>query len=135
MSRHAEELLEFDKLKEIVSGFTTCAPGRRAILSLAPQQDVTALNSEFALIREAVAYLRPGAEMGFGSLADPEPWLAQLAIPASVRSSSDLLDVASLMETVNGVRQVFKGETAKYARLADQREFRIQGGDVLLRSE
>ena len=53
VSRHAEELLEFDKLKEIVSGFTTCAPGRRAILSLAPQQDVTALNSEFALIREA----------------------------------------------------------------------------------
>jgi DNA mismatch repair protein MutS2 len=119
VSRHAEELLEFDKLKEIVSGFTTCAPGRRAILSLAPQQDVTALNSEFTLIREAVAYLRPGAEMGFGSLADPEPWLAQLAIPASVLSSADLLDVASLMETVNGVRQVFKGETAKYPRLAE----------------
>ena len=120
MSRHAEQLLEFDKLKEIVSGFTTCAPGRRAILSLNPRQDVSALNSEFTLIREAVAYLRPGAEMGFGSLADPEPWLAQLAMPASVLSSADLLDVASLMETANGIRQTFKGEAAKYPRLAEK---------------
>ncbi len=120
MSRHAEKLLEFDKLKEIVSGFTTCAPGRRAILSLSSQQDVSALNSEFTLIREAVAYLRPGAEMGFGSLADPEPWLAQLAMPASVLSSADLLDVASLMDTANGIRQTFKGETAKYPRLVEK---------------
>ncbi len=120
MSRHAEQLLEFDKLKEIVSGFTTCAPGRRAILSLNPQLDASALNSEFTLIREAVAYLRPGAEMGFGSLADPEQWLAQLAMPASVLSSADLLDVASLMETANGIRQTFKGEAAKYPRLAEK---------------
>ena len=120
MSRHAEQLLEFDKLKEIVSGFATCAPGHRAIFSLAPQQDVAALNSEFTLIREAVAYLRPGAEMGFGSLADPEKWLAQLAMPASVLSSADLLDVASLMDTANDVRQTFKGETAKYPRLAER---------------
>ncbi len=30
VSRPVEELLEFNTLKEIVSGFTTCAPGRRA---------------------------------------------------------------------------------------------------------
>src|SRR6201987_16695 len=89
VSRHAEQLLEFDKLKEIVRGFTTCAPGRRAILSLNPQLDVSALNSQFTLIREAVAYLRPGAEIGFGSLADPEPWLAQLSMPGSRRLRAD----------------------------------------------
>ena len=78
---HAEQLLEFDQLKEIVGGFTTCAPGRRAILALAPAQDVAALDAEFALIREAVAYLRAGSELGFGSLADPEQWLARLGVP------------------------------------------------------
>ena len=45
MSRSAEELLEFDKLKEIVGRFTTCAPGRRAIAALAPQQDAEALRN------------------------------------------------------------------------------------------
>jgi len=120
LSRHAEKLLEFDTLKEIVSGLTTCAPGRRATLALEPRQDIVSLESEFALIREAVAYLRPGAELGFGSLADPEPWLARLAIRASVLTSADLLDVASLAETANGVRQTFKADGGKFPRLAER---------------
>lgn len=119
MSRPSEEILEFDKLKEIVGGFATCAPGRRAIQALAPQQDVAALDPEFALVREAVAYLRVGSELGFGSLADPQGWLARLVVPNSVLSSAELLDAASLMETAGGVRQTFKGEGAKYPRLAE----------------
>jgi DNA mismatch repair protein MutS2 len=120
VSRPAEQLLEFDRLKEIVSGFTTCAPGRRAILALSPQQDVAPLDAEFVLIRETVAYLRPGAELGFGSLADPEQWLARLAIPASVLSIAQFLDAATLMEIVTGVRQAFKSDAAKFPRLAER---------------
>jgi DNA mismatch repair protein MutS2 len=116
----AEALLEFDRLKEIVSRFTTCAPGRRSTEALAPQQDVAALDAEFALVREAVAYLRAGSELGFGSLADPEQWLARLALPASVLSIAELLDVASLAETVHGVRQAFKSDAPKYPRLAER---------------
>jgi DNA mismatch repair protein MutS2 len=120
VSHSAEELLEFNRLREIVSRFTTCAPGRRATQALAPQQDAAALDAEFALAREAVAYLRAGSDLGFGSLSDPEPWLAHLAIRAFVLSSAELLDVASLTETVHGVRQTFKGEAPKYPRLAER---------------
>jgi DNA mismatch repair protein MutS2 len=116
----AEQLLEFDRLRDIVSGFTTCAPGRRHAQSLAPRHDPSALDAEFALLREGVAYLRAGSELGFGSLADPDPWLARLGIPASMLSSAELLDVASLAETVLGVRQSFKGDAAKYPRLAER---------------
>jgi DNA mismatch repair protein MutS2 len=123
VSRPVEELLEFDRLKAIVEGYATCAPGQRAIHALAPQQDAAALKPEFELIREAIAYLRAGSELGFGSLADPEQWLARLTVPGAVLSSTELLDAASLMETANGVRQAFKGtfkeDAAKYARLAD----------------
>ena len=120
MSRPAEEVLEFHRLKEIVSGFSTCAPGRRAIQALVPQQDAAALDAEFVFVREAVAYLRAGSELGFGSLADPEAWLARLAIPASVLSSAELLDAASLMDTAAGVRRTFKSDAAKYPRLAER---------------
>src|ERR1700675_3481285 len=120
VSRPAEEVLEFHRLKEIVSGFSTCAPGRRAIQALVPQQDAAALDAEFVLVREAVAYLRAGSELGFGSLADPEAWLARLTVPASVLSSAELLDAASLMDTVAGVRQTFKSDAAKYPRLAER---------------
>jgi DNA mismatch repair protein MutS2 len=120
VSRRAEELLEFDRLKEIVGGFTTCAPGRRATQAFSPQQDIAALGTEFILVREAVAYLRAGSELGFGSLADPEAWLARLAIPASMLSSAELLEAASLMDTVAAVRQTFKGEAGQYPRLAER---------------
>jgi DNA mismatch repair protein MutS2 len=120
VSRPAEELLEFDRLKEIVSRSTTCAPGRRAIEALAPGQDTAALEVEFELVREAIAYLRGGSDLGFGSLADPETWLARLSVPGSVFAPAELLEAASLMETAGAVRQTFKGESAKHPRLAER---------------
>jgi DNA mismatch repair protein MutS2 len=120
VSRPAEELLEFDRLKEIVGRSTTCAPGHRAIQALLPQQDVAALNAEFELVREAIAYLRAGSELGFGSLADPDAWLARIGVPGSVLVPAELLDVASLAETTGEVRQTFKSEAAKFPRLAER---------------
>jgi DNA mismatch repair protein MutS2 len=119
VSRSAEQLLEFDRLKDIVSRYTTCAPGRRTTLALEIQHHAVALDSEFTLMREAVAYLREGSELGFGSLADPEPWLARLIIPGSLLGTAELLDVASLMDTAHAVRQTFKEQAAKYPRLSE----------------
>ena len=134
MSRPAEELLEFDRLKDIVSRFTTGAPGRRATQALEQRQDATALDAEFEFVREAIAYLRAGSELGFGSLADPEAWLARLTVPGSVLSSAELLDAASLMETAGWVRQTFKGEAAKHPRLAERAaalaDFRVLLGAI-----
>ncbi|MDR3721471.1 MAG: Smr/MutS family protein [Candidatus Acidoferrales bacterium] len=120
MSRPAEELLEFDRLKDIVSRSTTCVPGRRAIEALVPQQDVASLDAEFELVREAIAYLRAGSELGFGSLADPDAWLARLGMPGSMLTPAELLDVASLAENADAVRQTFKTEAAKHPRLAER---------------
>src|ERR1700735_4413554 len=117
--RSAEELLEFDQLKDIVARYSTCAPGRRAALALVTRQDAAALDSEFALVREGVAYFRAGTEFGFGSLADPEAWLARLIVPGSILVPAELLDVASLMDTAHAVRQAFKAEAAKYPRLTE----------------
>ena len=120
MSVPVEELLEFNPLKDIVGGFTTCAPGRRAVAVLAPHQDVAALQTEFALIAEAVDYLRPGAELGFGALSDPEEWLARIASPAPALSSMELLGAVSLMEAVFGLRETFRDDTAKRPRLSER---------------
>jgi len=119
VSRTVEELLEFDRLKEILSRATTCAPGRRAIHVLAAHQDVAALEAEFVRIGEAVSYLRAGSELGFGSLADPETWLRHLAIPGSVLSPTELLEAVSLMETARGVRLTFKEDRGSYPHLAE----------------
>lgn len=128
MSRSAIQVLEFDRLKEILSGYSTCGPGHRAIAALEPGQDVAALDAEFALVREAVAYLRPGAELGFGGLADPEEWLSRLSVPASVLAVENFLAATILMDAVQSVRETFKPDgpnhpqlTARAAALADFR--------------
>ena len=118
MARPAEELLEFDRLKEIAAGFSTCVPGRRAIVALKPRRDRSALESEFVLIREAIAYLRGGSELGFGSLADPQGWMKQLSVPTAVLSSGELLECASLAETAASLRRTLSAVGDKFPALA-----------------
>ncbi len=118
MSRPAEEVLEFDSLREILRRYTTCALGRRSVEQFAPVSDRAALEAVFALIREAIAYLRGGSDLGFGSLADPQEWLARLEAPGAVLSPAELLDASSLLDTVVWLKQSFRDDTAKFPLLA-----------------
>jgi DNA mismatch repair protein MutS2 len=129
MSRSAQEVLEFDKLRELLRLRTTCAPGRKFIHGLEPGTDRAALKSAFALIREAREWLRAARELGFGALADPEQWLARLEGPGVVLEAAEFLDAGSLLETATWLKQQFREEAAKFpllaarsARLADFRE-------------
>ncbi len=114
MLRSAEEILEFHRLREILRRYTTCAPGRRGVEQLAPGNDRAQLETSFALIREAIAFLRAGSDLGFGSLADPEEWLARLDAPSAVLSPAEILDAASLLETVAWLKHQFRADAAKY---------------------
>jgi DNA mismatch repair protein MutS2 len=115
--RTQNELLEFPRLQALLAGFSTCAPGRRAIEGLDPSLDRHALEAEFRLIEEAAAYIRGGAELGFGSLADPQEWLRRLGAPATVLGPGELLDAASLLDAATAVKAMFREESAKFPRL------------------
>jgi DNA mismatch repair protein MutS2 len=118
MSRTAQDVLEFDKLRELLRLRTTCAPGRRAVNALEPGTDRAALESAFAFIREAREWLRAGRELGFGALADPHGWLEKLQGPGMVLEPGEFLDAASLLETNGWLRQQFREEAAKVPLLA-----------------
>jgi dsDNA-specific endonuclease/ATPase MutS2 len=104
MSASAAELLQFPRLRDIVGGHATCAPGHRAVLELQVRSDLAELSAEFDLIREAIAYLREGQNLGFGGLPDPQGWLAKLEGPSNVLSSAELLDAAALLDISGGLR-------------------------------
>jgi DNA mismatch repair protein MutS2 len=135
MSRSILDLLEFHKLREIVRGFTTCAPGRRAVEALAPSQDRARLAGDFILVREGMEWIREGQQLGFGGLADPEPWLARISpeqgesvASAVVLAPMEFLDAASLLETTAWLRDYFRdaqrpspGLQARTSQLGDFR--------------
>jgi DNA mismatch repair protein MutS2 len=114
--RTAEDILEFDRLRELLRRQTTCAPGGRAVDALAFSTDRAALDAVFALIAEAIAYRHEGGEMGFGSVADPEPWLAELESPAAVLTPPMLLATASLADTVAFLRESFRASSGSSPR-------------------
>ena len=118
MARTAQEVLEFDKLRELLRLRTTCAPGRRAIDAMEFTQDRSALESTFALIREAREWLRAERELGFGALADPQGWLERLEGAGAVLEPGEFLGAASLLETAGWLRQQFREEAAKFPLLA-----------------
>ncbi len=118
MSRTAQDVLEFDKLRELLRLRTTCAPGRRAVNVLDPGMERAALESAFALIREAVEWLRAGRELGFGALADPQGWLERIEGPGMALEPGEFLDAASLLETATWLRQQFREEAVKFPLLA-----------------
>jgi DNA mismatch repair protein MutS2 len=118
MSRTAQDVLEFDKLRELLRLRTTCAPGRRAVNALEPDMERAALESAFALIREAGEWLRAGRELGFGALADPQGWLERIEGPGMALEPGEFLDAASLLETAGWLRQQFREEAVKFPLLA-----------------
>src|SRR5580693_6242778 len=118
MSRTAPDVLEFDKLLDLLRHRTTCAPGRRFVDGLQPGTDRAALTAAFALIREAREWLRAGRELGFGALADPQGWLEKIEGPGMVLEAADFLDAASLLETAAWLKQQFREEAAKFPLLA-----------------
>ena len=118
MSRRAESVLEFDKLRELLRLRTTCAPGKRHIDTLEFGGHRESREAGFALIREAREWLRLQRELGFGALADPEGWMERLGAPGAVLEPPDFLDAGSLLETSAWLRQQFREDAAKFPLLA-----------------
>src|ERR1700720_4059205 len=120
MARTAQDVLEFDKLRELLRLRTTCVLGKRAIDALEPGTDQPSLETAFAQIREAREWLRVGNELGFGGLADPQQWLEHIEGPGVVLDAAELLDAASLLETAGWLRQHFREEAAKFPLLSSR---------------
>src|SRR6201995_4193952 len=118
MSRPAQDVLEFDKLRELLRQRTTCAPGHRHIDALSFTTDRSALDVQFALIREAREWLRSGRDPGFGALAAPQSWLDRIEGVGSVLEPREFLDAASLLDTAGWLKPQFKEDAAKFPLLA-----------------
>jgi DNA mismatch repair protein MutS2 len=131
MPRSAQDVLEFDKLRELLRLRTTCSPGKRALDALEPSTDRSALETGFANIREAREWLRAGRELGFGALADPQNWLEHLEGAGAVLEPAELLDAASLLETAEWLRQQFREEAKTFPLLAARSASLADFRDVL----
>ena len=66
MATPAEEILEFDRLRELLRRPDDVCAGPARDRGVGVPTERAALEREFAAMREAIAYLRTGREIGFG---------------------------------------------------------------------
>lgn len=96
MDSHTLELLEFNKVRELVAAYAFCALGRDLALQATPSADADAIRAELALVAEMVQILGEGQAPPFAGLSDVR-MLARRAAIGAMLSAEQLLEVAAVL--------------------------------------
>jgi DNA mismatch repair protein MutS2 len=97
MDNHTLELLEFEKVRELLAGYTACSLGKELAKQLEPATNLDQISGELDLVSEMVEALGLDLAPPFGGLHDVRLTLRRATIGAML-SADQLLEVA---ETLN----------------------------------
>jgi DNA mismatch repair protein MutS2 len=97
MDKHTLDLLEFDKIRSLVSSRAACSLGKQAALSLEPTIDRSLVHERLALTTEMVEAVSSGLTPPFGGLHDIRAHVRRAQIGA-------MLETEDLAETVETLR-------------------------------
>ncbi|MBL8868096.1 MAG: DNA strand exchange inhibitor protein [Gemmataceae bacterium] len=100
MDPHTLELLEFDKVRELLATYAASSLGRDLARQLEPSKDAATIRAEIALVTEMVDALVAGQAPPFGGLHDVR-LLARRAAIGTALTAEQLLQVAETL-TVTG---------------------------------
>src|SRR5438477_7386158 len=116
MDPHTLELLEFDKVREILAGHAACSLGKDQARQLEPSTDPEHIRSEIALVTEMTEALGQGQAPPFGGLHDVRLLVRRAAIGAML-TAEQLLEVS---DTLNCT-----GNMYRYRMRLDERLIRL----------
>ena len=97
LAHTSAEMLEFARLREMVAGYATTAPGRAWTLALEPSGDAGWASIEQQRVSEAVRLLRVGPSFDFHGLIDPGDWLDRARIHGAVLEVDELRALSALV--------------------------------------
>jgi DNA mismatch repair protein MutS2 len=102
MDAHTLELLEFDKVRELLAGYAASSLGRELARQVEPSADAEAIRRELALVSEMVAALGLGQAPPFSGLHDVRLLTRRAAIGAML-SAEQLLEVGETLSCTGAV--------------------------------
>lgn len=104
MDAHTLELLEYEKIRELVAGYAACSLGKDLARQMEPKTDIVAIREELALVTEMTEALSQGQSPPFGGLRDVRMLVRRAAI-GSMLTADQLLEVA---ETLNATGNIYR---------------------------
>lgn len=118
MDRHTLDLLEFDKVRELLASYAACALGKELARQIEPSTNAEALRADLALVSEMVAAIGMGQAPPFGGLHDVRLILRRAAIGAQL-TVDQLLLVADTLTCTGNVYRYRMRLHEKFTRLLD----------------
>jgi DNA mismatch repair protein MutS2 len=102
MDAHTLELLEFDKVRELLAGYAACSLGKDLARQVEPSTDPEKIRADLALVTEMVGTLAQGHLPPFGGLHDVR-LLARRAAIGSMLTAEQLLEVAETLTCTGNI--------------------------------
>src|SRR5436305_13083332 len=96
MDAHTLELLEFNKVRELLAGYGACSLGKELARQVEPSTDAEKIRADLALVTEMAEALGPGRSPPFGGLHDIR-LLARRAAIGAMLTAEQLLEVADTL--------------------------------------
>src|SRR5262249_19245409 len=102
MDAHTLELLEFDKIRELLAGYAASSLGRELARRAEPSTDVTEIRRELALTSEMVTALGLGQAPPFAGLHDVR-LIARRAAIGTMLTADQLLEVGETLTCTGAI--------------------------------
>jgi DNA mismatch repair protein MutS2 len=118
MDAHTLELLEFDKVRELLAGYGASSLGKELARRAEPGTDAEKIRAELALVSEMVDALGVGQAPPFGGLHDVRLIVRRAAIGAQL-TIEQLLEVADTLNCTGNVYRYRMRLHERFERLSD----------------
>jgi DNA mismatch repair protein MutS2 len=118
MDAHTLELLEFDKVRELLAGYGASSLGKELARRVEPGTDVEKIRAELALVSEMADALGAGQAPPFGGLHDVRLVVRRAAIGAQL-TVEQLLEVADTLNCTGNVYRYRMRLSERFERLSD----------------
>jgi DNA mismatch repair protein MutS2 len=102
MDAHTLELLEFDKIRELLAGYAACSLGKELARQLEPDTDAERIRAELTLVGEMVDALGARLAPPFGGLHDVRLIVRRAAIGAQL-TIEQLLELADTLTCTGNI--------------------------------
>jgi DNA mismatch repair protein MutS2 len=96
MDAHTLELLEFEKVRDLLAGYAACSLGKELARGIEPSTDLEKIRSDIALVTEMADAIGRGHAPPFGGLHDVRLTVRRAAIGAML-TAEQLLEVADTL--------------------------------------
>jgi DNA mismatch repair protein MutS2 len=117
MDEHSLELLEFNKVRELLAGYAACSLGKELARQMEPKTDVEQIRTELALVSEMVDAIGEGQTPPFGGLHDVRLLARRAAIGATL-TTEQLLELADTLSCTGSMYRYRMRLDERFQRLA-----------------